>query len=227
MEILQEKFGVPVFLQNDANACALVEWQLGNGRGCENMIFLTMGTGMGAGIIAENRLLRGHTDMGGEVGHMRLRPTGPVGFGKAGSFEGFTSGGGIARLAGMLRKDWIAEGDAPAWKESDGELTTKILADYARAGDAHAIRLFSIVGEYLGYGLAILCDVINPERIIIGSIFGRCQELLEESMWRVIREEALPYTCNDLQVLPAGTCEQLGDFASIVVAQYGLKEANA
>lgn len=227
VEILQEKFGVPVFLQNDANACALVEWQLGNGRGCENMIFLTMGTGMGAGIIAENRLLRGHTDMGGEVGHMRLRPTGPVGFGKAGSFEGFTSGGGIARLAGMLRKDWIAEGDVPAWKESDGELTTKILADYARAGDAHAIRLFSIVGEYLGYGLAILCDVINPERIIIGSIFGRCQELLEESMWRVIREEALPYTCNDLQVLPAGTGEQLGDFASIVVAQYGLKEANA
>ena len=127
----------------------------------------------------------------------------------------------------MLRKEWIDNGDIPAWKESDSELTTKILADYARAGDAHAIRLFSIVGEYLGYGLAILCDVINPERIIIGSIFGRCQELLEESMWRVIREEALIYTCNDLQVLPAGTGEQLGDFASIVVAQYGLKEANA
>ena len=223
VEILQEKFGVPVFLQNDANACALVEWQLGNGRGCENMIFLTMGTGMGAGIIAEGRLLRGHTDMGGEVGHMRLRPTGPVGFGKAGSFEGFTSGGGIARLAAMLRKEWIDGGDAPAWKEADGELTTKLLADYARAGDVHAIRLFSIVGEYLGYGLAILCDVINPERIIIGSIFGRCRELLEESMWRVIREEALTYTCEDLQVLPAGTGEQLGDFASIVVAQYGLK----
>lgn len=227
VEILQEKFGIPTFLQNDANACALVEWQLGNGRGCENMIFLTMGTGMGAGIIAEGKLLRGHTDMGGEVGHMRLRPTGPVGFGKAGSFEGFTSGGGIARLAAMLRAEWIANGDVPAWKESDDELTTKILGDYARSGDEHAIRLFSIVGEYLGYGLAILCDVLNPERIVIGSIFGRCQELLEESMWRVIREEALVYTCSDLQVLPAGTGEQLGDFAAIMVGQYGLKEMNA
>lgn len=158
---------------------------------------------------------------------MRLRPTGPVGFGKAGSFEGFTSGGGIARLAAMLRAEWIANGDVPAWKESDDELTTKILGDYARSGDEHAIRLFSIVGEYLGYGLAILCDVLNPERIVIGSIFGRCQELLEESMWRVIREEALVYTCSDLQVLPAGTGEQLGDFAAIMVGQYGLKEMNA
>ena len=72
-------------------------------------------------------------------------------------------------------------------------------------------------------GLALLCDTLNPERIIIGSIFGRCQELLEESMWRVLREEALVYTSTDLQVLPAGTGEQLGDFASIMVAQYGLK----
>ena len=100
--LLEERCGVPVYLQNDANACALVEWKLGAGRGTRDMIFLTMGTGMGAGVIAEGQLLRGHNDMGGEVGHLRLTEDGPVGFYKAGSFEGYTSGGGIGRQAAEL-----------------------------------------------------------------------------------------------------------------------------
>ena len=82
--MLEERCGVPVYLQNDANACALVEWKLGAGRGCSDMIFLTMGTGMGGGIIAEGKLPSGCTDMGGEIGHLRLEKDGPVGFGKAG-----------------------------------------------------------------------------------------------------------------------------------------------
>lgn len=79
------------------------------------MIFLTMGTGMGGGVIAEGRLLRGCTDMGGEIGHLRLAEDGPVGFGKAGSFEGFASGGGIQRQARVLTEERIREGRAPAW----------------------------------------------------------------------------------------------------------------
>ena len=116
VKILEDAFGIPAFLQNDANACALVEWKYGAGRGCENMVFLTMGTGMGAGIIADGRLLRGARDMAGEVGHLRLEKDGPVGYGKAGSFEGFTSGGGIARLAAGLRREWTKEGRSIAWK---------------------------------------------------------------------------------------------------------------
>ena len=97
--IFSEEFGVETALQNDANACALAEWLMGAGRGTSNMVFLTFGTGMGGGLILNGRLYSGTNDLGGEVGHIRLAKDGPVGFGKAGSFEGFCSGGGIAQLA--------------------------------------------------------------------------------------------------------------------------------
>ena len=97
--IFSDEFGVEVALQNDANACALAEWLMGAGKGTSNMIFLTFGTGMGAGMILNGKLYSGTNDLGGEVGHIRLAKTGPIGFGKAGSFEGFCSGGGIAQLA--------------------------------------------------------------------------------------------------------------------------------
>src|SRR5690606_9115141 len=106
----RDRFGVPVGLQNDANACALAEWKWGAGRGARNMIFLTFGTGMGAGLILDGRLYAGTNDMAGEVGHMRLAPDGPEGYGKRGSFEGFCSGGGIARLASAKAADWLRSG---------------------------------------------------------------------------------------------------------------------
>lgn len=222
-EALEQRFGIPAFLQNDANACGLVEWKYGAGRGCDDMVFLTMGTGMGAGIIADGRLLRGRNDMAGEVGHIRLEHDGPVGYGKAGSFEGFASGGGIARLACMLRHEWIDHGNGPSWKESDDELTTRALADYALDGDHFARRVFEMAGEYLGQGIAIIADVLNPEKVVIGGVFMRCADLIEPSMWTAIRREALPHTCKDLQVVPAETNEQIGDFAAVMVAVYGLE----
>lgn len=170
-QMITDKYGIPAYLQNDANACALVEWKLGAGRGTSNMIFLTMGTGMGAGIIAEGRLLCGHTDMGGEVGHIRLTEDGPVGFGKAGSLEGYTSGGGIARQAAALTEQLIAQGKPPAWVR-DGhtaqEADCKLMADYARQGDADALAFFARIGSMLGRGIAQLIDVLNPECIEIG-----------------------------------------------------------
>lgn len=97
---LRQRTGAPAYLQNDANACALAEWRFGAGRGCQNMIFLTFGTGLGAGFILNGKLYAGANDMAGEVGHVRAAPDGPVGYGKRGSFEGFCSGGGIAQLSG-------------------------------------------------------------------------------------------------------------------------------
>jgi len=224
-QMLTEKYGVPAFIQNDANACALVEWKLGAGRGTENMIFLTMGTGMGGGVIAEGRLLRGHTDMGGEVGHLRLTEDGPVGFGKAGSFEGYTSGGGIGRQAAELTREMIAAGNPPAWTRdghAESEITCKLMADYARAGDADAIRFFHHIGSMLGKGLALLVDSFNPERIVIGSIFVRCEDLLRPAMEVELRREAIEFSLNGLSIVPAGTGEALGDLASIMVALHGM-----
>lgn len=223
-DMLQERFRVPVHIQNDANACALAEWKLGAGRGTEDMIFLTMGTGMGAGVIAEGRLIRGHTDMGGEVGHLRLTEEGPVGFGKAGSFEGYTSGGGIQRQAQEMTRQLLAQGQPPQWIR-DGhavaEIDAKLMADYARAGDIQAKAFFDHIGAMLGRGLALLTDSFNPERIIIGSVFVRCEDLLRPAMEEALRAEAIPFALEGLSVLPAQTGEALGDLASIMAALYG------
>lgn len=223
--MLTEKFGVPAFLQNDANACALVEWKLGAGRGTRDMIFLTMGTGMGGGVIAEGQLLRGCTDMGGEIGHLRLSEDGPVGFGKAGSFEGWTSGGGIGRQAVELTRRLAAEGAPPAWLRdghTESEISARLLAEYARRGDPDALALFEQVGTMLGRGLALLTDAFNPERIVIGSIFVRCEDLLRPAMEKALRAEAIPFALEGLTVVPAQTGEALGDLASIMVALYAL-----
>ncbi len=224
VELLQEEFGVPAYLLNDAKACALVEWKLGAGRGTNNMIFLTMGTGMGSGIIAEGRLVSGACDMGGEIGHMRIEPDGPVGFGKRGSFSGFTSGGGIGRLARALSLRALEQETPYAFardRQTASALTAKMLADAAAAGDRDAQRIFALVGEKLGKGIALLIDILNPEAVIIGSIFVRCEALLRPSMEQVLEQECIPYSLAACRVLPAQTGEHLGNLASIMTALYG------
>ncbi|MBD2868798.1 ROK family protein [Paenibacillus arenilitoris] len=222
---LKERFGVPVGLQNDANACALAEWKWGAGKGSRNMIFLTFGTGMGAGLILDGRLYSGTNDMAGEVGHMRLEHDGPVGYGKAGSFEGFCSGGGIAKLARAKALEWLADGRATLLCSKPGEadgITAKLVGDAARAGDELALDVMGTVGRQLGRGLAVLVDVLNPERIVIGSIYARQQALLEPGMLEQLQVEALSLSLRACRIVPAGLGEQVGDAASLSVAQYAL-----
>ena len=224
VELLRREFGVPAYLQNDAKACALVEWQLGAGRGTRNMVFLTMGTGMGSGIIAEGRLVCGACDMGGEIGHMRIEPGGPMGFGKHGSFSGFTSGGGIARFARQLALDALDRGRPFAFaatRQAVLALDTKAVAAAAHAGDPDARCIFSRVGEKLGKGVALLIDILNPELVVIGSIFVRCEALLRPSMEQVLAAECIPYSLAACRVVPAQTGEQLGDLAGVMAALHG------
>lgn len=224
-ELLQKEFGIPAFMQNDANACALVEWKLGAGRGTHNMMFLTMGTGFGGGVICEDVLMRGANDMGGEIGHIRLEADGPVGFGKAGSVEGFCSGAGIAKQACQMTKALIADGHPPKWI-TDGlcmeDISAKVIAQYADGGDEDAKRIYAVVGEKLGKALSIFIDAFNPEMIVIGSIFVRSEALLRPSMEKAIEEEALIHSRKVCRVVPAQTGEALGDLASIMTACYEL-----
>jgi len=217
----QRRFGVPVGLQNDANACALAEWRWGAGRGCQNLVFLTFGTGMGAGLILNGNLYSGTNDMAGEAGHIRLEGSGPVGYGKAGSFEGFCSGGGIAKLAAKLAEEALARGNPPAFCLTPAELahiTAEKVGAAAQQGDALALEVFQVVGRQLGRGLAILVDLLNPERIVIGSIYARQRFLLEEITLKTLQEEALPESLAVCQVMPAGLGENVGDLASLSVA---------
>ncbi|WP_219838409.1 ROK family protein [Paenibacillus sp. R14(2021)] len=223
---LRERFGVPVALQNDANACALAEWRWGAGRGVSSMVFLTFGTGMGAGLILDGRLYAGISDMAGEAGHMRLEEDGPVGYGKAGSFEGFCSGGGIARLGRTLAEAHIRQGGTTAIctnLEGLEGITAKAVFDAANGGDALALETVGIVGRKLGRGLALLVDLLNPERIVIGSIYARQEALLRPLVMEELAREALPLSLEACEIVPSKLGEHVGDAASLSVALHALE----
>jgi glucokinase len=216
-----QHFSVPARLQNDANACALAEWKWGAGRGCRNFIFLTFGTGMGAGLILDGRLYTGTNDLAGEVGHIRMQGIGPIGYAKQGSMEGFCSGGGIANLAQILVLEQIQMGNPPSFCltiEDVSRINAKKVAEAARMGDPLALRIFKIVSQELGRGLAILVDILNPEKIVIGGIYHRQLQLLEETTLSILREEALAQALAVCRVVPSELGENVGDFASLSVA---------
>lgn len=223
VEIFSKKYGVPAAVQNDANACALAEWLMGAGKGTQNMIFLTFGTGMGSGLILNGQLYAGTNDLGGEVGHIRLADNGPVGFGKAGSFEGFCSGGGIAQLAKTIVTEKLEKGEPVAFcpdMEQAGKLTAKDVATAANAGDTTAMEIVRISGEYLGRGLAVLIDVLNPECIVIGSIYTRNEGLFKPHIDRILKQEAIPAALEVCSIKPALLGDSIGDYAALCVALY-------
>ena len=223
---LREAFHVPVLMQNDADACALAEWRLGTGRDCKNMIFLTFGTGMGAGLILNGALYSGTTGMAGEIGHIRMEETGPFGYGKNGSFEGFCSGGGIANLGRTLAQKALEAGEPPLFCGSFQELESidaKKISEAYSQGDALAKQIFDTVGHYLGRGLAILIDVLNPEVIVIGSIYGRQKAALDEKMLQALKQEALPASRKACRIVPASLGERIGDYAAVTVGLMALE----
>lgn len=220
-KILEEKFNVPVFLQNDADACALAEWKFGAGQGCRNMVFLTFGTGLGAGLILNGQLYSGACGCAGEAGHIRLADYGPVGYGKAGSFEGFCSGGGIAQYAAAKAREIIQMGQKASYCKSADEIsliTAKSVAEKAEQGFEDAVCVYKECGKMLGRGLAILIDLLNPEKIVIGSIFARSEKLLRDEMQKVIDDECLKSSAEICRVVPAALGESIGDVAAVAVA---------
>jgi glucokinase len=221
--MLSDEFGVETALQNDANACALAEWLMGAGRGTSNMIFLTFGTGMGAGLILNGRLYSGTNDLGGEVGHIRLAKNGPVGFGKAGSFEGFCSGGGIAQLAKTIVTEKLNQKVAVNFCPSHElvqDIDAKMVALAASAGDRVANEIIGISAGYLGQALSTLIDILNPECIVIGSIYARNEMLFKPLIEKVLQEETIPASLEVCRIIPAGLGESIGDFAALCVAIY-------
>jgi glucokinase len=203
-QLLAEAFRAPCRLENDANAGAVAEHRYGAGVGADHMIFLTLGTGLGAGIIAAGRLYLGANGDAGEIGHVRLSSRGPVGYHKAGSIEGWSSGGGIAQLARRARVP--------------GMVTARDVGLAAKAGDAVALGILRKSGERLGQTLAMLVDVFNPQRIVLGGLAWRMGEPFLGPMHRVLQREALPQTLAACEVVPAALGEKIGDIAALCVA---------
>ena len=221
VDIFKKEFEVPVEVQNDANASALAEWLMGAGSDTENMVFLTFGTGMGAGLILNGHLYTGTNDLGGEVGHIRLAEDGPVGFGKAGSFEGFCSGGGIAKLAKDVALNNLKNGKPVGFCSSMDEIesiTAKSVFQAAHAGDEIAMGIVETTASYLGKALAILIDILNPEKIVIGSIYARNEELFKPFVEKILNQEAIPEAKQVCKIVPALLGEKIGDYAALCVA---------
>lgn len=220
VKLVEDATGIPASLQNDANACALAEWKYGAGRGTRNMVFLTFGTGLGAGLVLDGRLYSGTNDNAGELGHIRLSEFGPVGYGKAGSVEGFASGGGIAQLAASAVKEKLMMGQKVAWCPNGdlSAITARTVAEAAKAGDELAKRIYRTSATYLGRALAMVIDMLNPEVIAIGSIFVRAEELIRPFMQAAIERDALPGAAAVCKVKPAELGESIGDIAALSLA---------
>ena len=160
--------------------------------------------------------------MAGEVGHIRLAADGPVGYGKAGSAEGFCSGGGIARTGIAAVKKALENGETPAlYTAVSGDtdrITARLIAEMANDGDEFCRKIYADCGRRLGMLLSFMMDMINPEVIVLGGVFMRSSHLIRPAMEEVIAEEALPHASKVCRVLPAGLGENIGDYAALAVA---------
>lgn len=201
---------LPIFIEHDGNAGALAEFHFGAGRGragLRHLIFLTFGTGLGAGLIINGAVLHGASDTAGEVGHLRLAWEGPLGFGKAGSWEGFASGAGLVELAQqMFPARWT--GATPI-----RELVTAMLAD-----DLQALAVAAEAGKWMGRGMALLVDTLNPQIIVLGSLAVALGERVLGPARRALAAEALPQAVAACEVVPAALGASIGDVAALMAA---------
>ena len=174
-QILREYLDVPVKAANDANVAALGEMWQGGGKGHRNMVAVTLGTGVGGGIIVEGKILTGATGAGGEIGHIHMEDneTELCGCKKKGCLEQYASATGIVRLA----KRRLAEDDKPSCLR-EGEISAKTVFDGVKAGDEVAIEIAERFGNYLGKGLAMVACTVNPEVFVIGGGVSKAGEIL-------------------------------------------------
>lgn len=215
VKYFEDAFSIPTFLQNDANASAMAEWKFGAGKGKSNVIFMTFGTGLGAGLILDGKLYEGTNGNAGEIGHVRLAKDGPVGFNKAGSAEGFCSGNGIRRLADIRAEERGVVLDAA--------LTTKDIFEKAASGDEFFLSIVRESAEKFGTVVSILIDLFNPEVIIAGGVFMRNYDTFMKIMQPVIDREALGISSKVCEIVPAKIAESVGDYSALAVAFEGRK----
>ena len=206
--LLEKRFKLVTHIEHDAKAGALAEWMFGAGRGVNNLIFLTLGTGLGAGIIIDGQLLSGRAGLAGEVGHWRMAAEGPVSYGKRGSWEAFVSGSGLASLARYRHPDLFFEGT-----------TAQDVNQQAREGNQEARAVILESAHYLGQGLALLVDLLAPEMIVLGSLASRLGKDYAEAAKKAMQQEVLSSHAS-CAVIGAELGDQIGDVAAISTVLY-------
>lgn len=213
---LSEHFGVPVYLDNDANMAGLAEWQYGSGKGHDNLVYLTISTGIGGGVITSGCLLQGFHGMGAELGHMMIDPNGPpCGCGKWGHVESFCSGPSIARYV----KAQIHAGQTSTL-QAQPNLSAAQIAEAARAGDALAISAFARAGHYLGIAVANYLAIFDPSILIFGGGVSQVGELLFKPFEESLRKHTFhPHYLDNLVITKAALGDDAGLLGALALAR--------
>ncbi|WP_445612700.1 ROK family glucokinase [Geobacillus sp. YF-1] len=206
---LEAATGLPVAVDNDANIAALGEMWKGAGGGARHLLFVTLGTGVGGGVIANGAIVRGTNGAGGEIGHMTMIPEGgaPCNCGKTGCLETIASATGIVRIA----SEKLAVAERPSVLHG-GDMSAKAVFDAAKAGDPLAVEVVDEVMRYLGLALANAADVVNPQKIVIGGGVSRAGDILVERVAHHFRRFAFPRVAAGAEVVLA----TLGNDAGVI-----------
>ena len=215
-EFLENSFNVPVAINNDANLAAYGEWYFGAGKGISNLIYLTISTGIGGGIIIDDKLLIGSAGFAGEIGHTTLRDQGPeCSCGKFGHLEAFASGPSIVRWVKSKLEDESLKEHFP-----DGDLNAKLISDAAENGNELAIAAYDRAGKYIGLAIADLLHIFNPERVIIGGGVSRAGDLLFDPIRRSVKEYIISEVyLNNMEIVPAALGDDSGLMGALVLSR--------
>ncbi|NTU55913.1 MAG: ROK family protein [Anaerolineales bacterium] len=213
---LSERFGVPVYLDNDANMAGLAEWQFGAGKGHTDLVYLTISTGIGGGVISHNNLLQGYRGMGAELGHMTIDPDGPLcGCGHPGHVESFSSGPAIARYV----NERLKAGDKSSL-QADPNLSAAQIADAARQGDPLAISAFARAGHYLGIAVANYLAIFDPSILIFGGGVSQVGDLLFKPFEESLRKQVFhPHYLDNLTITRAALGDDAGLLGALALAR--------
>lgn len=213
-KLIEDEFHIPTRVDNDVRCAALGELNFGAGKGCENLICITVGTGIGSGLIVNGKLVRGASNAAGEIGHIKIQMNdGPIcGCGDTGCLEAFASGPSIVAMA----EDYIRGGKSTKFREmaNSNPITPYIVCEAAKAGDPVAKRIFTIMGEYIGIGMASVVNLLNPEKIIVGGGVADAGEILMTPLKETLKKRAMKIAGEAVEVVPA----QLGNTAGVIGA---------
>ncbi len=226
VEVLAAELGCAVFLENDANAAALAEWRHGAGRGCRHMVYLTMSTGVGGGLILDGRLYRGVACSAGEVGHVPVVWEGEhCSCGQRGCLEAYIGGAAWSRHLEKATPDQslvrqlTPAGEAPRPEQ---------VLEAARRGDAFAHRELVRFNDYLSRGIVQIAFTLAPERIVLGTIVRAAgEELCLQPVRERVRSHLWPVIATPLHILASELGDALADLAGLAVADEGLRRATA
>jgi glucokinase len=217
--ILRERLGRPVVLENDANCAALGEHGFGAGRGYRHMIYITISTGIGGGIIIDNRLYAGASGAAGEVGHIGVQPDGPTcAAGHPGCLEAFAAGSGIAARAaemieaGLLPRTALLASQAPPLSAED-------VFQAGQQGEAEAAALIERAGHYFGIGLASLINIFNPQAIVIGGGLTNIGEAILGPAMETARERSFAQSFSDVTIIRSALGDRAAALGAIAIAR--------